>query len=300
VHNAHNSIITGIVTLLSYRHSFHAGNYADVLKHIVCVEILEHMLKKDKPFEYIDTHSGAGLYSFHSSHAQKLKEHDGGISLINPKDFPELKSYFDVIEQAQKKGVDHKGNLAKLAFYPGSPWIAKQFLRRTDRSWLFELHPEDYKLLSKNIATTKFSRVQKEDGYQGLKSIMPPTSKRAFVLIDPSYEVKSEYDQVVKSIAQAYQKFDSGTYAIWYTVVERAWINRMESQLKSAGVRNVQRFELAVDTDDTQSGMNASGMIVINAPWTLFKKMESVLPKLAKVVGRDGEGGFKCDVIVKE
>ncbi|MCJ8312639.1 MAG: 23S rRNA (adenine(2030)-N(6))-methyltransferase RlmJ [Saccharospirillaceae bacterium] len=286
--------------MLSYRHSFHAGNYADVLKHIVCVEIFEHMLKKDKPFEYIDTHSGAGLYSFHSSHAQKLKEHDAGISLISPKAFPELKSYFDVIQLAQKKGVEHKDDLSKLAFYPGSPWIAKQFLRRNDRSWLFELHPEDFKLLSKNIPTSKFSRVQKEDGFQGLKAIMPPTSKRAFVLMDPSYEVKSEYDQVVKSIAQAYHKFKSGTYAIWYPVVERAWINRMESQLKSAGVRNIQRFELAVNTDDSQSGMNASGMIVINAPWTLFKKMEMVLPKLAKVVGQDGKGGFKCDVIVVE
>ena len=286
--------------MLSYRHSFHAGNYADVLKHIVCVEILQHMLKKDKPFEYIDTHSGAGLYSFQSSHAQKLKEYSSGIGLINPQEFPELAAYFKVIQQAQNKQDVLQNDLSKITFYPGSPWIAKQFLRRTDRSWLFELHPEDFSLLTKNIPDTKYTRVQKQNGFQGLGAIMPPTSRRAFVLVDPSYEVKSEYDQVTKSIAQAYHKFNSGTYAIWYPVVERVWINRMENQLKAAGIRNIQRFELAIDQDDTQSGMNASGMIVINAPWTLFAKMETLLPKLANVLGQNGKGAFKCDVLVKE
>jgi len=184
-----------------------------------------------------------------------------------------------------------------LACYPGSPWIAQQFLRSTDRSWLFELHPEDYELLTKHIPPSKYNRVQKQNGYQGLNGLMPPTSKRGFVLVDPSYEVKTEYEQVVKSISQAYKKFNSGTFAIWYPVVDRRWVNSMENQLKAAGIKNIQRFELSKEADD-KKGMSASGMIVINPPWTLFEKMQALLPKLAGVLSNNG--AYKCDVIVPE
>ncbi|WP_422379925.1 23S rRNA (adenine(2030)-N(6))-methyltransferase RlmJ [Marinicellulosiphila megalodicopiae] len=286
--------------MLSYRHSFHAGNYADVLKHLICVEIFEHFLKKEKPFEYIDTHSGAGMYSINSDQAQKLKEYAGGIGLIKPSEFPELNNYFEVIQKAQKTGFYSNLNLKNLDFYPGSPWIAKQFLRPIDRSWLFELHPEDYKFLCKNVSPSKKNRVQDINGYDGLKQLIPVQSKRCFVLIDPSYEVKTEYDQVVSSVVDAYKKFNAGTYVIWYPVVERERILRMERRLKSGGVKNIQRFELAVNIDDTQDGMNASGMIVVNPPWTLFKKMQLLLPKLADAVGQNGKGGFKCDVWAAE
>jgi 23S rRNA (adenine2030-N6)-methyltransferase len=283
--------------MLSYRHSFHAGNFADVLKHIVLVEILEHLCKKDAGFDYIDTHSGAGLFNLKSAHAKKLEEHSNGIAKLAESDFPELKRYFDVIN-----GINQEAgaNRRELSFYPGSPSFAKHYLRRQDRGWLFELHPEDFKTLGKNTERQRKIRVSKEDGLKGLLGLVPPASRRAVVLVDPSYEVKTEYDQVVTAIKNAHKKFPSGTYAVWYPMINRNKINEFERQFVHSGIRNIQRFELGLSADDNdERGMTSSGMIVINPPWTLHKKMSELLPKLTKTLAGD-EGVYKCDVLVDE
>lgn len=278
--------------MLSYRHSYHAGNFADVLKHIVLIEILLHLGKKDKAFDYIDTHSGAGLYDLRSVHAEKLKEYQTGIGKLTAEDWPELSHYFEAVNDLNPDGV--------LQLYPGSPLIARHFMRPQDRAWLYELHTEDAHLLSTNMRSDKRVRVMREDGLKGLVTLLPPVSRRGLVLIDPSYEIKSDYDLVTKTVIDAYKKFATGSYAIWYPVVERSRIQRMEKQLINSGIKNIQRFELAITDDNNIRGMTSSGMIVVNPPWQLMAKMQSLLPKLCKTLGADKGAFFKADVLMAE
>ncbi len=278
--------------MLSYRHSFHAGNFADILKHLVLVEILDYLIQKETPFEYIDTHSGAGLFNLKSSDAQKLQEYTNGIGKLEPEDFPELARYFEVIRSFNKSG--------ELDFYPGSPSIANFFLRPQDRAWLFELHPKDYELLCDNMHGNKKSKVFCQDGLKGIKALLPPTSRRGLILVDPSYEIKSDYDHVVDCMINAYKKFGNGIFAIWYPVVDRRKIDNMERKIIKSGIKNIQRFELGISTDSVERGMSSSGMIVINPPWKLFDKMSCLLPRLAKTLGENNSGFFKCDIISKE
>ena len=278
--------------MLSYRHSFHAGNFADVIKHIVIIEILEHLTKKDKAFDYIDTHAGAGIYNLKSEHATKLQEYTSGIGKLNAEDWPELSLYFEIISSFNETGA--------LKYYPGSPMIARHFLRGQDKAWLYELHPADFDLLNNNIGRDRRIRVKHEDGLKGLLSLLPPLSRRGFVLIDPSYEVKSDYLQVMNTVTRAHKKFSTGTYAIWYPVVDRARINQLENNFINSGIKNIQRFELALAPDSHASGMTASGMIVINPPWTLIEKMSPLLPKLVATLADNNDAFFKCDVLVCE
>lgn len=278
--------------MLSYRHAFHAGNFGDVVKHVVLVEILDHLSKKAAPFEYIDTHSGTGLYDLRSGDARKLQEHKGGINKIQADEFPELERYFEVVRAYNKPGA--------LDFYPGSPAIARHFLRSQDRAWLFELHPKDFEILCRNMRSGGKIRVSCQDGLKGMNAIVPPASRRALALIDPSYEIKSEYDQVLDVVVKAHKKFSTGIYAVWYPVVDRNRIKKLEKGFVQRGIRNVQRFELGVSADSSGRGMSASGVFVINPPWMLYEKMFAVLPRLACVLGGQDNGCFKCDVICGE
>lgn len=279
--------------MLSYRHSFHAGNFADIIKHIIVVEILEHLTKKEKPFTYIDTHSGAGLFNLTSEHARKLEEHMGGIGKLEPQEWPELVRYFEVIA-AQNDG-DAAG-----AYYPGSPLIAQDFLRGLDKAWLYELHPEDVQRLRHNIGRDRRVQVKHEDGFKGLLGLVPPPARRGLILIDPSYEIKADYDQVFKVVNTAYKKFSTGTYAIWYPVVDRRQIDDLERSFIHSGIKDIQRFELGLTADTRSRGMTATGMIVINPPWGLMDKMSAVLPKLVEALGESDDAFYKADVLVEE
>jgi len=231
--------------------------------------MLSHLIKKDKPFEYIDTHSGAGLYNLQSIEAQKLQEHTYGIGQLNVKDFPELARYFEVIQSLNTPNT--------LEVYPGSPAIAQYFMRPQDSAWLFEIHPQDYELLRENMRNM---------GNMGNR-------KKIRVRCD-------DYKNVIEHVVGGYKKFSTGMYAIWYPVVDRKKIAAMETQLLNSGIRNIQRFELGIAEDSNERGMTASGMIVINPPWTLFNTMFDVLPKLAQRLTRVAEPSFKCDVLSVE
>lgn len=278
--------------MLSYRHSFHAGNFADVLKHVVIVEILEYLSQKDKAFEYIDTHAGAGLFSLESEHATKLQEYSNGIAKLKAQDWPELARYFEIISSFNQP--------ASLAFYPGSPMFARHFLRAGDRAWLYELHPADFDLLLNNIGRDRQIRAKQEDGFKGLLSLLPPITRRGLVLIDPPYEVKTDFQQVVNTVVLAHKKFATGTYGIWYPVVDRVRIDQLEKNFVTSGIKNIQRFELAIAPDSHANGMTSSGMIVINPPWTLMEKMSRLLPKLVSKLTDDKGAFYKCDVLVSE
>ncbi|MCG7547142.1 23S rRNA (adenine(2030)-N(6))-methyltransferase RlmJ [Pseudoalteromonas sp. Of7M-16] len=278
--------------MLSYRHSFHAGNPADVIKHLVLAEVLSYMTRKDKPFDYIDTHSGAGLFELASSDAQKTQEFEDGIGrLMHYGGSNEaIVRYLDMV-----KGFNEKA----LAYYPGSPKVAEQYLRKQDKGWFFELHPQDLPILQKNTAHKRSLRVKGEDGFKGLLGLVPPLSRRAVVLMDPPYEIKTDYQKAVNTILKAHKSFTSGTYMIWYPVVDRARIDQMEAELIASGVRNIQLFELATSADTEERGMTASGMIVINPPYVLKDTMDSVLPELVKELAAD-EGAFRSIELVGE
>lgn len=277
--------------MLSYRHGFHAGNFADVLKHIVLVELLEYMTLKDKPFEYIDTHAGAGMYRLDTPQAGKTAEFQDGIARLSAEGFPQLQKYLSLVSRA------NGGN--NLNCYPGSPWLAQQYLRGKDRAWLYEAHPADFAALQQLMAADRHVRCDSGDGFNGLLAHLPPTAKRGLVLMDPPYEIKSDYQKVVEFLGKAHRKFANGVYALWYPVVERSRIETLERQLSNSGIRSIQLFELAVLADSPERGMTGSGMIVINPPWTLFPWMQQLLPELLNTLGEPG-GFYRCEQLVAE
>lgn len=279
--------------MLSYRHSFHAGNPADVLKHLVLAQVLSYQTIKDKPLDYIDTHSGAGFFELACADAQKTQEYQDGIAKLyqHSSDSSALNDYIALIKSFNAT--------EQLAFYPGSPKIAEHYLRRQDKGWFFELHPRDLVLLEENMQGKRSIRVRGENGFAGLIGLLPPASRRACVLIDPPYEIKDDYDSVVKTLTKAYQRFATGTYMIWYPVVDRERIDRMEEGLITSGMRNIQLFELATQADTDVHGMTASGMIVINPPWKLKKTMDEVLPELVNLLS-DASGFYRSEQLVAE
>jgi len=280
--------------MLSYRHSFHAGNFADVLKHIILIKILEHLKKKDKPFCCIDTHAGPGEYALDEGYALKNREFENGIGkLWQRDDLPDsLANYVNFIKKFN--------NTDELIRYPGSPLIIKQFLRNNDRLFLYELHSTEIELL--NLAVTRDRRVKlfHADGLKNVLGLLPPNEHRGMILIDPSYEIKSDYNLVIETLIQMHKRFATGIYALWYPVVERSRNKQLEKAIKNSGIKNVQLFELGIKTDTHEHGMTASGMIVVNPPWTLAADMQQILPWLADVLGIEGAGLYRIEMLVGE
>lgn len=265
--------------MLSYRHAFHAGNFADVLKHSVLTLVLEYMTRKETAFSYIDSHSGAGMYQLTDEYAQKTGEYKDGIAkIINDETAPEaLTLYLDLIKSL---------NLgAELDIYPGSPGIAKHFVRRQDNSHLFELHPTDNAHLTEFCQRWRKVFVKKSDGYQGVLGLVPPPNRRAVVLIDPPYELKEDYQKAVKTIINAYKKFATGTYILWYPVVTRELVEQMKKTFSNSEVKNVLQVEFCIDPDSDAYGMTGTGLFIVNPPWQLTAQLETILPYLKNKIG---------------
>lgn len=260
--------------MLSYRHAFHAGNHADVLKHLVLVLTLDYYQRKDKPFWYIDTHAGSGLYRLSSAESQKMGEFAQGIqTLWNASHLPDdLQPYLRLIHELNPQQV--------LEYYPGSPWLAAQLLRQYDQLRLFELHPNDFTTLDNNLGHDKRIRISKQDGLKGLLGLLPPITRRAVTLIDPSYELKSDYVDVVTTLAKAHQRFATGTYLLWYPVIERQRVSQMIKGLQQTGIAGILQLEYCPLADSTGLGMTGSGLFVINPPWLLAGQMQTLLPWL--------------------
>jgi len=278
--------------MLSYRHAFHAGNFADVLKHIILIQILEYLGKKDKPFCCIDTHAGPGKYELDGDYAQKNQEYQNGIGkLWQCDDLPEcVAEYLSLIKRFNRPD--------QLTRYPGSPLLIKQLLRNKDRLFLFELHNTEIKLL--NDLANKHITVHHGDGLKDSLKLLPPSERRGLILIDPSYEIKSDYTQVVDALKAMHKRFAIGTYALWYPVIDRSRNKHLEQAIKTSGITNVQLFELGIRADSNEHGMTSSGMIIINPPWTLTSQMQQTLPWLAEALGQDGEGFYRIETLVAE
>lgn len=278
--------------MLSYRHAFHAGNHADVLKHFIEMQLLRYLAQKDKPFWYIDTHAGAGCYSLDSGYAAQNAEYRSGIALLwDRDDLPApLAEYVALVKRINPDG--------QMTLYPGSPLVALKLLREQDRMRLFELHPTDSEILQQNFAGNTDGHgsqvlIQAADGFGALKALLPPPPRRALVLIDPPYEDKQDYQRVVSALREGLKRFASGVYAVWYPLLQRAEARQLPERLKQLPVKSWLNVALSVqEPGEDGFGMHGSGMFILNPPWLLHGILQEVMPYLAKVLGQEGEGSF--------
>lgn len=277
--------------MLSYRHAFHAGNHADVLKHTIEILLLRYLNQKDKPWWYVDSHAGAGCYSLVEGYATKNAEFEGGIArLWDRTDLPApLADYVDLVKSLNPDGV--------LRLYPGSPLIARKIMRPDDRLRLFELHPSDCRILEENFANAgKRATISQSDGFAGLKSVLPPQPRRALVLIDPPFEDKSDYQTMISALQDALKRFATGTYAIWFPHLQRDEIGEMTAKLRKLPVKSWLHAGLNVQGPSSDGfGMRGSSMFILNPPWTLKQELESVMPFLATTLKQENGAGFVLD-----
>jgi 23S rRNA (adenine2030-N6)-methyltransferase len=271
------------IFMLSYRHAFHAGNHADVLKHYVLIQVLQYLALKDKAYWVIDTHAGAGAYALDSQYAEKLQEYRQGIEqLWGRNDLPPGIEAYVAQVRACNPGTS-------LRFYPGSPMLTQQMLRPQDKLRLFELHTTDFELLHQ-WAQSKGKQViaYADDGFARLKALIPPESRRGLVLIDPSYELREDYDRLIDVLQDALIRFPSGTYAIWYPHLPKPESRQLPHQLKALNIKNWLHVTLGVRSPTPGSfGMHGSGMFVINPPWTLAKTLQTEMPWLTAALAED-------------
>ncbi|MRR50391.1 MAG: 23S rRNA (adenine(2030)-N(6))-methyltransferase RlmJ [Rhodocyclaceae bacterium] len=276
--------------MLSYRHAFHAGNHADVLKHFILVQLLRYLNQKDKPYWFIDTHAGAGRYKLDSDYAKKNAEFAQGIArLWERKDLPPpLADYVDQVRTLNPSG--------KLNLYPGSPLIALNLTRDDDRLRLFELHSTDQRLLTECFADAgKRVAIRQADGFAEIKSVLPPPPRRALVLMDPAYEDKRDYLRTVMALKEGIIRFPTGTYALWYPFIQRGDARQLPEKLKKLA-KDWINVGLAVHAPREDGfGMHGSGMFIINPPWTLADTLRQTLPILSEALGQDASARFSLE-----
>lgn len=295
--------------MFSYRHAFHAGNHADVLKHTVLLATLQHLLQKDAALTVLDTHAGAGLYRLDGDYASTSAEStDGILRLVPPAALPALapalQDYVDMVR------AFNQGDATRV--YPGSPFITQRLLRAQDKLKLFELHPTDARSLAGNIAQLEAGRqvaVLQEDGFEGVKKFIPPPARRALVLCDPSYEIKSDYLRVQALLQDALKRFATGVYAAWYPIIPRAEAHDLPRRLKTlaqkAGkpwlhatltVKSSKLASPAAGEGARRPGLPASGMFVVNPPFTLQGVLREALPQMAQLLAQDRNASHTLEV----
>ncbi len=328
--------------MFSYRHAFHAGNHADVLKHTTLIALMKYLTQKDTALTVIDTHAGAGLYRLDGDYTETSGEAQEGVFRLfseqkvppaqtkpgqaAPKTVaksaaakpagaaaagwaPALQDYIDLLRGLNPQFAE-TGDLAHLKIYPGSPFIEQRFLSGRDKLKLFELHPTDFKSLSGNIEQLGVGRqvaVAREDGFEALKTFLPPPARRAMVLCDPSYEMKTDYGRVATCMADALKRFATGTYVVWYPIIPRPEAHDLPRKLKTLAVKSgrswlnaaltVKSSKLTTDTagEVIRPGLPASGMFVINPPHTLKAELQAALPQMVALLGQDRNAGFTLE-----
>lgn len=269
---------------MNYRHAFHAGNFADVIKHIILTRLIEYLKLKPAAFRVIDTHAGIGRYSLTGDEAKRSPEWMDGVAKLLKADLAAkpkalIQPYLDVIA-----GENQNGTLAR---YPGSPLLARKLFRPQDRLSALELHPADYRKLRDLLEGDVQARVSELDGWLALNAYVPPKEKRGLVLVDPPFEEEGEWTRLVEGLAKAHKKWATGLYALWYPLKEPREVNRFATDLKATGIPKMLRAELLVERA-VAGKLYGSGMILVNPPFVLEDELKSILPALVKALGRDG------------
>lgn len=297
--------------MFSYRHAFHAGNHADVLKHAILVHLLEHFNLKDSPYWVVDTHAGAGIYdlsgewasgkskagagsrkgaytseeTFDEGLQRKPESADGVSRLLTGEKCPILVShYLKALEAFNPQGG--------LRFYPGSPWLALQAMRGRDRLRLFELHPTEIEVLHQNLAQHPRGRsrqvmIMQADGFEGIKALLPPPTRRGLVLIDPSYEDKLDYRHTLTAVQEGLKRFETGSFAVWYPLVSRKEVSMLTRALEQLDAVWVHATLQVKRPSSDGHGMFGSGMFIVNPPWTLHDRLLEALPWMTATLGQD-------------
>jgi 23S rRNA (adenine2030-N6)-methyltransferase len=280
---------------VNYRHAFHAGNFADVMKHVVLVALVEALTRKDKPLAYLETHAGAGAYDLGGAAARTGEFRDGIARLWDLDAAPgPLGRYLDLV-----RGFD--GNGGGLHGYPGSPWLASRLLRPDDRLRLAELAPEPARELATLFGADRRVRVEAREGYAALKAWLPPPERRALVLVDPPFEAqRAEFTAIGAALDEALRRFPGGVYAVWYPIKRRADLNPFVRWASGPGHRHVLRLELMVLPDNSPLRLNGCGMMVLNAPFDLDRTLAPALRVLAERLGRDPRAGAIVDWLVRD
>lgn len=270
---------------MNYRHAFHAGNFADVLKHVVLSRIIEYLKRKPGAFRVIDTHAGIGLYDLSGEDAQRTGEWHDGIGKLMQATLPVdaaalLSPYLDAVRSRNPAGG--------IRFYPGSPLISRNLLRGKDRLTAIELHPEDTLELKRHLAGDYQARVLTLDGWLALGAHLPPKEKRGLVLVDPPFEQKGEFDRLVDGLLRAYRRWPGGVYGLWYPLKDRPQVEQFRQRLRETGIADILDIVVELRPPSPEPKLDGCGMIVVNPPFVLEEEMAILLPVLHKILGEDG------------
>lgn len=276
---------------MNYSHAFHAGNFADVMKHVVLTRLVEYLKKKDTAFRIIDTHAGIGSYDLTSEIAKRSPEYRDGIGRLLAAAPPQkaavlLAPYLEIIRELNPEG---------LAMYPGSPLLVRRLFRPQDRLSALELHPDYADRLGKLFAGDVQVRVIHLDGWLALNAHVPPKEKRGLVLVDPPFEEKGEFVRLVDGLVKAHRKFATGVYALWYPLKDTRAVHDFTSTLRDSGIPRILRAEVSIRPASNPPRLHGSGMIIVNPPFTLEGELRVLLPALAQILGDSGQGRHKLE-----
>lgn len=282
---------------MNYRHAFHAGNFADVVKHTILTRIIAYLQRKDGPFRVIDTHAGVGLYDLQGNEAERTGEWQDGIARVLDAKLPPpvaelLAPYLGAVRARNPNGT--------LRYYPGSPMITRQLLRSQDRLMALELHPGDAWALKKNFADDFQVRVTNLDGWAALGTHLPPKEKRGLVLVDPPFEEKGEFARMVESLEKAHARWPGGTYAYWYPIKEWSEVDVFYKALKATRIPKIMRIELNIAPPVQPARLHGTGMIVVNPPFVLEEELGTILPTLTKLLAQESAGRWAVEWVAGE
>lgn len=279
---------------MNYRHIYHAGNFADVVKHAVLCRILEALKRKDKPFFALDTHAGLGSYDLESAEAAKTGEAALGIGrLLAAADAPDLLAPYVAAVRAINPG-------RAVRWYPGSPRLIRTLLRPGDRLAAVELHPEDARALAEEFQGDRQVKVHELDGYHALKAFLPPTLRRGVVLVDPPFEAKDEFIRLAEGLAEAHRRWATGVFAAWYPIKDTASVAGFHRAIQAGPIRRAVAVELRIWPGDEPERLNGSGLLIVNPPFGLAGELKILLPYLARLLARRGEGRWRIEELVGE
>lgn len=276
---------------MNYRHIYHAGNFADVLKHAVLARLIVYLQQKDKAFRLLDTHAGIGLYDLSSEEAQKTGEWKDGIGRLLEAELPApvaafLAPYLEAVRTLNPDG--------SIRLYPGSPKLSRMLFRPQDRLSAMELHPDDARALSRLFEGDYQARVTELDGWLALGAHLPPKEKRGIVLVDPPFEIDGEYDRLVDGLSRAWRRFSTGVYCLWYPIKKGAPIATFHQALKELEIPKMLCAELSVRSDRETTGLSGSGLIIVNPPYTLKDELHAALPELKRLLAQDRFASQRC------
>jgi 23S rRNA (adenine2030-N6)-methyltransferase len=282
---------------MNYRHVYHAGNFADVVKHAVLALVVEHLKLKPAPFRVIDTHAGIGLYDLSSEPAQKTGEWREGIGRVMEAELAPpvadlLAPYLGVVRELNAVGP--------LLRYPGSPLIARALMRDTDRLIVNELHPEDQQELKALFARDRQVKVRELDAWTAVKALLPPPERRGVTLIDPAFEEAGELDRLVAALSEAAKRFAGGTYLLWYPIKELRPVATFRRKVAALALPKALAIELMIRGGEDETRLNGAGLIAVNAPFTLAANLKILLPELARVLVQGKGAGFRLEELGSE